>query len=98
MYTEYALSQDSKFLFSYAFSGISERLGVGVSTKKFQAMRHVLVDGNPQAVVIGISAAVDLIDGGIEPQLHKPRVRFFALGIKTLTAHNRETIGLGQRT
>ena len=35
-------------------------------------------------------------DGGIKPPLHKPRVRFFALGIKTVAAHNMETIGLGQ--
>ena len=38
-------------------------------------------------------------DGDIKPPLHKPRVRFFfALGIKTVAAHNMETIGLGQRT
>ena len=31
-------------------------------------------------------------DGGIKPPLHKSRVRFFALGIKTTAAHNMSTI------
>jgi anti-sigma B factor antagonist len=35
-------------------------------------------------------------DGDIKPPLHKPRVRFFALGIKT--EDNIKTIGFGERT
>jgi hypothetical protein len=44
---------------------VVERLRVGVGSQKFQAMRHVLVHGDPWTVVIGISVTVDLVDGAV---------------------------------
>jgi len=41
---------------------VVKRLGIGVRAQELKAMREVLVDGDPQSVVVRVAIAVDLID------------------------------------